>query len=166
MSYDVNVKGLHAVLDLGHAAGVRRVVYLSTGSVHGHRPVFSGEDLPRDNGSVYGFTKALGERVCEWFCTMHDAMTVIALRLWHPVSSADWERVHADPAKSRSGGLCTRDRDVAESILLSLSCEAVGFHPVFIAGDAEGTRIDLSKAGELLGWKPTPWPPAARAEVV
>ena len=29
---------------------------------------------------------------------------------------------------------------------------------IFIAGDAEGTMIDLSKARELLGWKPTPWP--------
>ena len=166
LSHDVNVKGVHIVLEMAYAAGIRRAVYLSTGSVHAHRPHFPSEDVPCDAASVYGFTKALGESVCHWFCRTRRDMTVVALRLWNPVAVPEWEKAHATTPGPRPSRLCTLDRDVAESLRLSLSCEAVGFHPIFIAGDSDGTSINLSMAEKLLGWRPTPRPRTEYTEVI
>ena len=71
LSYDLNLKGLHLVLTAARKAGISRAVYASTGSVHHGVTFFDSENLPCDSPNVYGFTKGLGERVCQWFCQWH-----------------------------------------------------------------------------------------------
>ena len=59
----INVEGTRNVLTAAAAAGVRRVVHLSTMAVHGHRlPPVLTEDCPFDlGGDAYGVSKAEGE---------------------------------------------------------------------------------------------------------
>lgn len=59
----INVDGTRAVVEAAAAAGVRRVVHLSTMAVHGQElPTVLTEDVPlRLQGDAYGVSKAEGE---------------------------------------------------------------------------------------------------------
>ena len=152
LNYNLNVKGLHQVLQCAHEAGIRRAVHASSGSVHSYKHDFyPSEEMPFDGPDVYGLTKQLGERVCEWFCRCH-GMTIFSLRLWTPRARPDWLKVREEPIPFRAGG--TQDNDVARAFLLALKCQSPGFRPVFISGDYEGRYVDLTRARELLGWEP------------
>ena len=151
-SHDLNIKGLHQVLQCAHEAGIRRAVYASSASVHDiKRGFYPSEDMPDDARDVYGFSKRLGERVCEWFCRAHE-MAIVSLRLWAPRSRQGW--LEARKQKNRFQAGATLDSDVARAFLLALQCQAPGFHPVFISGDYQGKFVNLSRARELLGWEP------------
>jgi len=119
--------------------------------VYGRPPSgrFGGEDAPLDARSVYGFTKGLGERVCEHFARVH-GLTVVALRLQMPVTREDWQR-RCTPGRPNTD---TAAPDLARAISLAATAPLGGFHPVFISGDYEGKVIDCSRAKALLGWEP------------
>ena len=152
LCYDLNVTGLYQVLHCAHKNGIRRAVYISSGSVYDYRyDFYHSEDMPFDAPDEYGITKWFGERVSEWFCRCH-GMTICSLRLFSPRTRSDWLEVRRDEMTFRAAG--TQDSDVARAILLALECPITGFHPVFISGDHEGKHINLSRARELLGWEP------------
>lgn len=149
LSHDLNVKGLHQVLQCAHQAGIRRAVYASTASVlNSSRRYYPTEDLQDDIRDIYGFTKRLGERVCEWFARVHE-MTIVALRLFAPRSHEGVLQ-----ARQEKNPCATWDSDAARAFLLALQLQAPGFHPVFIAGDYQGKVVNLSRARQLLGWEP------------
>lgn len=151
ISLDLNVKGLHQVLHCATQAGIRRMVYASTLTVHNVRKFYSSEGLPRDSRGVYGFTKGLGEEVCEWFCRVHQ-MTIVALRLVRPNTRPGWLEARNQADDPRIGH--TQDSDAARAFLLALTCQVIGFNAVYISGDYEGKLINLTRARELLGWEP------------
>ena len=157
LNYDVSVKGLHKVLQAMTEASVPRAVYTSTLSVHGPPPggVFDSEALPLDAGTVYGFTKGLGERVCEYFARVR-GLSVVALRLNAPVTREQWHR-QCQPGQPNHA---TAAPDLASAISLAAAAPLSGFHAVFISGDYEGRRINCSRAKELLGWEPLERPAA------
>jgi nucleoside-diphosphate-sugar epimerase len=157
-NYDLNVKGLHYVLHGMVEASVRRMVYVSTLSVHGGPPggVYDTEDLPLDAATVYGFTKGLGERVCEYFARVH-GLSVVALRLNMPVTREEWHR-QCQPGQPNPA---TAAPDVASAISLAAAASLSAFHAVFISGDYEGKVVNCSRAKELLGWECRERPAAA-----
>jgi nucleoside-diphosphate-sugar epimerase len=77
----INVEGTRNLLTAAAAAGVRRVVHLSTMAVHGHRlPRILTEDCPFDlHGDAYGVTKAEGELAAFELGAKH-GVEVVALR--------------------------------------------------------------------------------------
>ncbi len=154
-AYDVNVKGLHLALAVGLKTGVRRAVHISTLSVYeGHLDIRSGvtdrEDVPPEPKSVYGFTKRLGEEVCAFFHRTH-GMPIISLRLFHPVSEADWRRSY-DPDRPN---FRTSAPDLARAFTAALLLEHTGYEIIHITGDASGQVYHHEKARRLLGWSPT-----------
>ena len=151
LSYDVSVKGLHIVLQAMQEQGLSRAVYASTLSVHDMRPgsSFPTEDIPRDARDLYGFTKGLGELVCEYFARIH-GMTVISLRLNGPLSQEDWLKA----CRPGQPNTCLAPRDLASAFRLALTAPATGFHTLFISGDYEGKIINCQRAREVLGWEP------------
>ena len=151
LNYDVSVKGLHKVLQATTEAKVPRAVYTSTLSVHGSRPggICASEDTPCDAAGVYGFTKWLGELVCDYFARTH-GLTVVALRLNAPVAQDDWHR-RCEPGRPN---VITSAPDVARALSLALSAPVTGFHAVFISGDYDGKLINCARAKQLLGWEP------------
>jgi len=158
-NYDLHVKDLHRVLLATAEAKLTRAVYASTGSVHG--PSCGGqvpnEDTPCDALDLYGFTKGLGERVCEYFARVHH-LTVIALRLWGPTPREEW-RKHCRPGLANTS---TAAPDVASAISLGLTASATGFHALSISGDYEGRHIHCARAKQVLGWEPLERPGAAQ----
>jgi len=151
LSYDLNVKGLHRVLHAMKGAGLTRAVYVSTLSIHGRRPDgrFPNEDIPCDAPGLYGFTKYLGELVCEHFARVHK-LTVISLRLNAPVTREEWHG-HCRPGKPNP---LTAAPDVASAISLALTAPMSGFHALAISGDYEGKVVNCARAKQVLGGEP------------
>ena len=69
-NHEANLMGLHLLLHAAKEEGIRHAVYTSTFTVHERtRNRFPSEaEIPLDNPGVYGLTKGLGERVCQYFC--------------------------------------------------------------------------------------------------
>jgi nucleoside-diphosphate-sugar epimerase len=154
-NYEANLMGLHIVLHAAKAAGIRHGVYTSTFTVHERtRNRFtSEEDIPLDNPGVYGLTKGLGERVCQYFCREHD-MSIIALRITGPSTRQQWIERRSQQKSDVVHIWWSDEEDLARAYLAAVSLQHTGFDAVFIAGDEEQREINLSKAKRLLGWEP------------
>ncbi len=159
-NYEVNTLGLHLLLWTAQAMGVTRGVHTSTMSVHYRERTWypSEESVPLDTPSVYGLTKGLGERICEYFARWFD-MNLIALRITGPRTReqfvAEWRAYRAHPVPQRL--YWTDEEDLARAYLAALRAVRVGhgrFESVFIAGDETEEEHNLSKARRLLGWTP------------
>jgi nucleoside-diphosphate-sugar epimerase len=78
---DVNVGGTQSVLDACTAAGVSRLLYISSGAVYG-TATFGAETLDETSAvepvSLYGITKHAGERLVVRHGQLHDTEVVIA----------------------------------------------------------------------------------------
>jgi len=153
-AYDINVKGVHLALDAAARAGVKRVVYTSSLSVYdGHLDITSGatdrEEIPPEPGTVYGFTKYLGEEVCRFFHRAHH-LPVIVLRLCYPVSRERWH-AHYDPGRVNPQ---TSAPDLARALIAALELEHTNYEVIHITGDFTGRAYHHEKARRLLGWEP------------
>ncbi len=75
----VNIDGTRHVLEAARAAGVRRVVYTSTGMLYAHTPGrATREDDPARPSGPYGQSKLEAERVCRSF--MDRGLEMVILR--------------------------------------------------------------------------------------
>jgi nucleoside-diphosphate-sugar epimerase len=157
-NYEVNALGLHLLLWTAQGMGIKKGVHTSTMSVHyRERPWYPSEELvPLDTPSVYGLTKSLGERICEYFTRWFD-MNLIALRITGPRTREQFL------AERRAAGDGPRvlywsdEEDLARAYLGALQAVQIGhghFDAVFIAGDEAEEQHNLSKARRLLGWEP------------
>ena len=150
-AYDVNIKGVHLALLAAHQAGITQAVYASTMSVYADdlmQRYFADEDLTPDSSHFYGFTKYLGEQVCQ-NATRLWGMNVNSLRLCHPRSEAAWmsETVLGVPT------IATTGEDVARAFLAALEFRG-GYQAFTISGDYENKIMNMSKSRRLLGWEP------------
>lgn len=150
-AFDVNVKGLHLALRAAHEAGINQAVYTSTMSVYAGdllQRYFSDEDITPDAPELYGFTKRLGEEVCQ-NATRLWGMNVNALRLCHPTAEEKWfnDTILGTPT------IATTAVDVARAIIAALEFQA-GFQAFMISGDYQNKIMNMSKAKRLLGWEP------------
>jgi uronate dehydrogenase len=156
-NYEVNTLGLHVLLWTAQGMGIKRGVHTSTMSVHyRERSWYPGEELvPLDTPSVYGLTKGLGERICEYFARWFD-MNLLALRITGPRTRADFlaeRRAYAAGPRL----YWTDEEDLARAYLAALEVVQVGhgrFESIFIAGDEAEAEHNLSKARRLLNWEP------------
>ncbi|HEV2471855.1 MAG TPA: NAD(P)-dependent oxidoreductase, partial [Chthonomonadales bacterium] len=154
-AYDVNVRGLHFALAAAVKAGVGRAIYTSSLSVYdGQYDLRSGlcnsEETSALPTGLYGFTKRLGEQVCEYFTRAHNLPTM-ALRLFLPVSQEVWqtERREDERPDCRTSG-----PDLARAVSAAIRYQGNGFEIVHITGDDTGRAFQHEKAGRLLGWAP------------
>jgi UDP-glucose 4-epimerase len=69
---EVNVVGTYNVIEMAHAAGVKRIVYSSSASVYGDA-LFTPmtEEHPFNNRTMYGATKIAGEQFLRAFYAQH-----------------------------------------------------------------------------------------------
>ena len=156
-NYEVNTLGLHLLLWTAQGMGIKGGIHTSTMSVHWRERTWypSEESVPRDTPSAYGFTKALGEQICEYFARWFD-MRLIALRITGPRKREDYLIERVTPRNPRL--FVTDEEDLARAYLAALEAVQVGrarFDAIFIAGDEHEREHNLSKARQLLGgWKP------------
>jgi dihydroflavonol-4-reductase len=77
-----NVEGTRALFAAAHAAGVRRVVYLSSMAVYGSISTAAvDENLPIDRPDNYGRSKLEGERMLKELCGHDPEVRGVAIRL-------------------------------------------------------------------------------------
>jgi nucleoside-diphosphate-sugar epimerase len=148
--FDVNVKCVYLALHAAHEAGLSHTVYASSMSVFRTKTgLLPNEASQPDQTAYYGFTKSLGEQVCAAACD-ELGVSVNVLRLAFPTADAAWPRA-SDSEYVRT--LSTSASDLARALVAAVEFRA-GCHIFTITGDWRGTMTDLSKAEELLGWRP------------
>jgi nucleoside-diphosphate-sugar epimerase len=148
--FDVNVRGTFNLLRAAADAGVRRFVHTSSIMVTwGYEPpqTIAGDAPPRPVGS-YARTKHLAEVLCEQ-SAREDGLSVVCLRIAKPVDVEYLAR--------RSGPI--RPQWIAMSELtrayeLALTADNVGFEIVTLVGESSRRRWDLSRAEQVLGYRP------------
>jgi len=153
-SFDANVKGLHFVLKAAADEGITQAVYTSSLSVYANltKRYFSDEGITPDETDLYGFTKKLGEDVCQnaWRAW---GINVNALRLCFPTPKEKWLKKH----KKGKATLATMDSDVGRAMLAALEYKG-GFQTFMISGDYQHKLMNMSKAKRLLDWSPKAQP--------
>jgi UDP-glucose 4-epimerase len=167
----VNVEGTINVLKAAHAAGVRRVVYSSTGgAIYGEAELVpTNEDAPIRPLSPYGQAKYAAEGYCQLFAALH-GLSAISLRyanVYGPRQDPLGEggviaifcgRLHTGAAPTVYGdGRQTRDYvyvgDVVAANLLAADSELTGSYNV--GTGVETSVLDLVAAfRELAGGAP------------
>ena len=154
-NHQVSIMGVHLFLHAANEVGIKRGIYTSTFTVHERmRNHFPSEDeVPLKNPSVYGLTKGLGEKFCQYFCREHQ-IAITALRITGPSTRSQWLERRTLPKSGPVHIWWTDEEDLANAYLAALSSNHPGFEAFFIAGDEEQKEINLSKAILLLGWKP------------
>ena len=161
-NYEVNALGLHLLLWTAQRMGIKAGVHIGTRSVHFQRRGQDGriaryqseEAMALDAGTVYGFTKGLGERICQHFA-QHFDMRIIALRITGPRTREAYLAERRVPIHKDLYVL--DEEDLANAILSALEVVQVGhgrFDAVLISGDEHEVDHNLTKARVLLGWAP------------
>jgi nucleoside-diphosphate-sugar epimerase len=150
-AYDVNIKGVHLALRAANEAGITQAVYTSSMSVYAEPLMtryFSDEELTPDAPHLYGFTKRLGEEVCQNANRLW-GMHVNVLRLCFPTAAEKWlaDTIIGTPT------IATTAQDVARAMLAALQLQA-GYQVFTISGDYENKVMNMSKAKRMLGWEP------------
>lgn len=161
-NYEVNTLGLHQLLFTAQELGVLRGIHTSTMSVHyrERNNYFSEEGIPLDSPSVYGLTKGLGERICNYFSQWF-GMNLLSLRITGPRERDAYlaeRRAPMDRPDVASRLFVTDEEDLARAYLAAIDAVQVGhgrFDAFFIAGDEHEEEHNLSKARRVLGWEPT-----------
>jgi len=153
-SLDANVKGVYVSLYTARHAGIEHAVYTSSMSVYDERSLrdryFPNEDVAPDACDIYGFTKRLGEMVCQNACR-DLGVSVNALRLCWPVPEERWQQI----AQQADGPvLATTDTDLARAVQAALERRFGGFEAFMISGDYDGKIMNMSKAKRMLDWEP------------
>ena len=122
-----------------------------TGGSCGSRP---RRRWPWTPARVYGFTKGLGERICQYFAE-HFGMRLIALRITGPRTREAFLAERACPS-TRSCTSWTRRTSRTPSCPPSRSSRSGRgrFDAVLIAADEHEVDHNLTKARMVLGWAP------------
>jgi nucleoside-diphosphate-sugar epimerase len=151
LRFDVNVKGTWNVLEAARRASVPRFVYTSSLMVvRGYVPPewVAGDAPPRPVGT-YAVTKQLGEELCRHYARSFD-LSVVCLRIARPIDLADaaWKQRPIRPQTLAFP-------DLIEAYRRALQAPGIGFEIVTIVGESSRRRWDLSRAEQLLGYRPT-----------
>lgn len=74
---DVNIKGTYTILEAARQMNVKRVVFSSSAAVYGIGSALVTENDPCNPVSVYGFSKQIGELLCQQYQELFGVQTVI-----------------------------------------------------------------------------------------
>ena len=163
-----NMAGTYNVFESARRAGVRRIVYASSGNtvtawerempyralVDGHYEELGGQSWPRVTpteparpGSLYGCSKLWGEILGRYYADVH-GLSVICLRIGN-TSARD------HPTGSREFAVWCSQRDAARGIARAIDAPAsVRYDICFITSDNRWGYRDLAHSREVLGYVP------------
>jgi UDP-glucose 4-epimerase len=159
-NYSINVEGTFSVLKAARAAGVRQLVFSSTGGalIGNATPPVSETSVPRPI-SPYGASKLAGEGYCCAFAHSYD-MSVTALRFANVVGPLSWHKKGAvtaffkaimgeQPIRIFGDGSATRDflyvGDLCLGIAAALDAKLPGFNALHLASGREVSVRELAK---------------------
>lgn len=96
--HDVNLGALTSLVTVLGEAGIRKLVFSSSGSVYGDaRRLPIPEDEPHRPSNPYSTTKSWGERILGDLCAADPSWSVLALRYFNPAGAHPSGRIGEDP---------------------------------------------------------------------
>jgi uronate dehydrogenase len=146
----MNLEGVYNVFEAARQAGVKKVIFASTGQTVLFYP--KGEwvtpDMPARPWTVYACTKLFGEALARHYSEKHGmSMIVIRLCYFQPY----------DSPLLREPGAIQREwcspRDLTQLLLKSLSAE-IPFAIFFGVSNNTGRFWDITNAQQLVGYDP------------
>ncbi len=162
-----NIMGTHNVFEAAKQAGVKRVIYASSGTVvagwekefpysalvSGNYaaapeswPMITHESPIRPRGD-YGSSKAWGEAAARQYVDSSD-LSILCLRIGH-VTEED------RPLSDRDYSVWCSQRDIAQMIRLCVEADAdLRYDISFVVSDNKWSYRDLSHAHDVLGFVP------------
>jgi len=160
-NYSVNAEGTFKVLNAARKAGVRKVVFASTGGalIGNAAPPVNEKSIPRPI-SPYGASKLAGEGYCSAFSNAYD-MSVTALRFANVVGPISLHKKGAVTAFFKSiiegkairifgDGSATRDflyvGDLCQGIIAGLESNSLGFNVYHLAS---GKEVSVKQLAEI-----------------
>lgn len=155
-----SVYGFYNALMVARAQHVRRVILLSTLSVHSDQTGSIenvrnfDEDTPPQCDHPDGITVLIGEWLGRYFAETF-GMSIFALRISSPTAD---DIVRSERSEHGDDPIfyMTAASDLMDAILRTVEIEDhVGFEIINIVGDPTGERVDTSKAERILGWRRT-----------
>src|SRR5262249_40836181 len=151
--FEVNVKGTWNVLEAARRAGVRRFVNTSSLMVvWGYEPpTWVESDAPARPVGTYALTKQIAETMCEHFARAH-GLSAICLRIPKPID-LDEPATKARPVRPQRIAFT----DLVQAYRQALVVPGITFEIVTVVGESTRRRWDLTKAENVLGYRPTVW---------
>lgn len=157
--HTTNITGTSLLLEAARQASIKRCIFSSTSAVYGPHQGLCSETTPLNPQSPYGFSKVIGEQLCQYYYTMH-GLECIILRYFNvfgprqnphgPYAGAMAQfrhrMAHNQPITIYGDGLQTRDfvpvHEVARANLLAGSIAPLA-PDQNIMNVASGTSISL-----------------------
>jgi uronate dehydrogenase len=146
----MNLEGVYNVFEAARQAGVRKVIFTSTGQtvLRYDKTTWVTPDMPVRPWSIYACTKIFGEALARFYSEKH-SLSMICIRLC-------WFQPY-DSALLRQPGDIQREwcspRDFAQLLLKSLRAD-VPFAIFFGVSNNTGRFWDISNAQQLVGYEP------------
>jgi len=146
----MNLEGVHNAFEAARQAGVRKVVFTSTGQTVLYYP--KGEwvtpEMPPRPWTVYACTKLFGEALARHYSEKH-GMSMIVIRLcWFQPYESELLRQPGDIQRE----WCS-PRDLTQLLVKSLRCQ-VPFAIFFGVSNNTGRFWDIGNAQRLVGYEP------------
>ena len=147
----VNLAGTYNAFEAARQAGVKRVIYASTGQtvLNYGKETRVTVDMPPRPSTVYACTKIFGESLARWYAETH-GMTMLCIRLCY-------FRAYDDPLLRIPGHDVQHDwcspRDLTQLVVKCLRTD-LAFGIFFGISNNAKRNWDLSNAKELLGYEP------------
>jgi len=169
-NFQINVEGTFKVLDAARRAGVKRVVFASTGGalIGNAPPPVNERAVPRPI-SPYGASKLAGEGYCSAFASAYD-MSITALRFANVVGPISWHKKGAvtaffkcimedRPLRIYGDGMATRDflyvDDLCRGIVAGFEAALPQFNVFHLASGRETTIRELAEVACRVSGRPT-----------
>lgn len=160
-NFRINVGGTLNVLEAARRAGIRKVVFASTGGalIGDATPPVSETSVPRPI-SPYGASKLAGEGYCCAYANAYD-MSITALRFANVVGPVSWHKKGAitaffkavmagEPLQIFGDGEATRDFLYVEDLCRGITRAAVQQQPGFsVYHLASGQEVSIRRLAEL-----------------
>jgi UDP-glucose 4-epimerase len=168
-NFQINVEGTFRVLNGARRAGIRRVVFASTGGalIGNAAPPVNEQALPRPI-SPYGASKLAGEGYCSAFGSAYD-MSITALRFANVVGPISWHKKGAVTAFFKAimenrqiliygDGSATRDflyvDDLCRGIVAGFEAALPQFNVFHLASGRETSVRELAEIALRVSGKP------------
>ena len=168
-NFSINVEGTFSVLQAARRAGVRRVVFSSTGGalIGNAEPPVSESSVARPI-SPYGASKLACEGYCCAFAHAYD-MSVTALRFANVIGPVSWHKKGAvtaffkaimagRPIRIFGDGSATRDflyvEDLCRGIVAALGARLTGYNVFHLASGREVSVKELARLACAAAGKP------------
>ena len=146
----MNVVGLYNAFEAARLAGVRKILFTSTGQTILNNPkdAWITTDMPARPSTAYACTKLFGEAMARFYADTYD-MSMIVIRLcWFQGYDSEALRQHLEINRQ----WCS-PRDLTQLIVKAIASD-VKFGVFFGVSNNTGRRLDIRNGQEMLGYFP------------